>query len=172
MLGRWSVAVTLQRSTLVAGIDPGLDGALALIEAATLEVFEVLDFPTVGTAKREPDEAALFATLARWRTMGCTFVVYETQQAFPKQGRSSCFSLGVTFGVVRAAIAAAGIAREPVSPRTWKRDAGLTSDKADSRAAALRLFPGASDMLGRKRDEGRAESLLLAAYAAKRWRAA
>lgn len=159
-------------SALVAGIDPGLSGALALVEADTLRAVEIADFPVIGTGKREPCEVELIALLMRWRTAGCVLVVYETQQAFPQQGRSSCFSLGVTFGVVRAAIAAAGIAREPVSPRVWKRDAGLTADKADARAAAMRLYPLSHSDLGRKKDEGRAEALLIAAYAAKRWRGA
>lgn len=160
-------------TALVAGIDPGMTGALALVEVDTLRAVEIVDFPVlrVGAAgKHTADEAGLFEILSQWRDVGCVLVVYESQQAYPKQGLSSAFSLGVTFGVVRATIAAVGIAREPVSPRTWKKDAGLGRDKAGSRAAALRIFPLARDQLGRKKDEGRAEALLIAAYAAKRWR--
>lgn len=154
---------------IVAGIDPGITGALALVNAARGEVIEVADFPVLdGNSRKEPNEAELIALLVAWRERGCSLVVYEAQQAFPQQGRSSCFSLGVTYGVVRAALAASGIPREPVNPRTWKKAMGLTSDKADSRMVALRLFPGATALLGRRKDEGRAEAMLLAAYAARR----
>ena len=49
-----------------------------------------------------------------------------------------------------------------VSPREWKKEMGLTSDKDDSLAMARELWPNAP--LARKKDNGRAEALLLAEF--------
>jgi hypothetical protein len=51
---------------------------------------------------------------------------------------------------------------ELVPPRVWKRDMGLTANKADSLTMARRLWPEAP--LKRSKDNGRAEALLLAEW--------
>lgn len=159
---------------IVAGIDPGLGGALALIEADTLDILDVTDMPVQQGArgKREIVDPHLIDLLTSWRAKGCALVVYEAQQAMPRQGVTSAYRIGLGEGVLRCAICAAKLPFEIVHPATWKRAMGLTAEKADSRALARQLFPMAPPMLGRRKDEGRAEALLLAAYAARRWRSA
>ena len=49
-----------------------------------------------------------------------------------------------------------------VTPQKWKKDMGLTSDKAQSMAMARELWPLAP--LHRQKDNGRAEALLLAEW--------
>lgn len=59
-------------------------------------------------------------------------------------------------------VALLGISYREVSPSVWKRGMGLDGDKERSRALARSLWPAAP--LGRKRDHGRAEALLLAEW--------
>ena len=52
-------------------------------------------------------------------------------------------------------------------PAVWKKDLGIYGrrfTKEDSRSLALELFPELADELRRKKDHGRAESLLIAAW--------
>lgn len=51
---------------------------------------------------------------------------------------------------------------DQVRPTVWKRALGLGKDKEASRLKAMQLFPSAD--LRRKKDQGRAEALLLAVY--------
>lgn len=159
---------------IVAGIDPGLTGALALIDGETCDVVECIDMPVQQGARgrREIDCVRLLATFAGWRAAGCRLVVLEAQQARP--GLSSV-SVASTFrgeGMLACGLVASQLPFELAHAATWKRTMGLTAEKADSRALARQLFPMAPPLLGRRKDEGRAEALLLAAFAARRWRAA
>ena len=85
----------------------------------------------------------------------------------PGQGVSGMFSLGDSFGVVRALAEAYRAPRvQYISPAVWKKALGLLKqEKAASLALARRLYPTARPMLYRKKDEGRAEALLIAHYA-------
>jgi crossover junction endodeoxyribonuclease RuvC len=49
-----------------------------------------------------------------------------------------------------------------VRPRAWKKDMGLTADKDESLSMARELWPDAP--LARKKDNGRAEALLIAEW--------
>jgi crossover junction endodeoxyribonuclease RuvC len=51
-----------------------------------------------------------------------------------------------------------------VEPAKWKKHFRLPRDKEASRQMALRLFPAAHALLSRKKDHGRSEAALLAAY--------
>lgn len=64
-------------------------------------------------------------------------------------------------------LVASGFSVVPVPSMTWKSDlelAGGRCTKDDSRRIASTLFPSLSPLLERKKDHGRAEALLIAAY--------
>jgi crossover junction endodeoxyribonuclease RuvC len=82
----------------------------------------------------------------------------------PKQGVTSVFRFGYGAGVVEGVFATLCIPIEFVRPQVWKKSFGLGSDKEQSLALARRTWPYA-DSFTRKKDEGRAESALLAEYA-------
>ncbi|KAL6763085.1 hypothetical protein V8C86DRAFT_2432164 [Haematococcus lacustris] len=70
----------------------------------------------------------------------------------------------LTGGCHKATRLGARLSRVPAS--RWKRDLGLVGcDKSASRALAAQLFPAKADILRRVKDHGRAESLLIAAWA-------
>lgn len=155
-------------TTLVVGIDPGLSGALALIGPAGL--LAVADMPVVakgkgaGRVKNEVNPAALAQLLREWVNGHAdeVLVVVERVSAMPGQGVAGVFSLGDTLGAIRGVVAARGYPVAWVTPHAWKKHYGLPADKELARARAVQLYPEAD--LTRKKDHGRAESILIARY--------
>ena len=141
------------------GVDPGLNGAVALVGDGFLAVE---DMPTIGSNKnRVIDSLALAEILRGWAP---AHTLIERVHAMPGQGVSSTFRFGQTLGRIEAVVALAQIPTTYVSPAKWKRHFRLGRDKEDSRRLAIELFPHIADRLHRKKDEGRAEALLLARY--------
>ena len=106
-------------------------------------------------------------TLAkRIREMQPAVAVIEQVGAMPKQGVSSTFKFGASFGLVRGVVLALGVPLHHVTPGVWKKHFRLNSDKEKARALALRFWP-ASEHFSRKKDHGRAEAALIARYGAE-----
>lgn len=141
------------------GIDPGLGGGVAIIDADS-RVIVCAHMPIFDGSKKSVDAAAL-AELLRPH-VGGLFGAVEQVGAMPRQGVSSTFKFGTGFGQVLGVLAALGVPYLLAPPSKWKRSYGLGSEKDDARAMASRLFGVALD---RKKDDGRAEALLLARYA-------
>jgi crossover junction endodeoxyribonuclease RuvC len=86
----------------------------------------------------------------------------EQVSARPGQGTVSMFTFG---GAYMAAIAIAQRSYRPttmVTPQKWKKAMGLSKDKNLSLDMARELWPEAP--LKRKKDNGRAEALLIAEF--------
>lgn len=158
---------------IYVGIDPGLNGALAVINPARNEV-QVWDTPTTtltkpsGT-KREYNEALLQTMFAGLRSRVVSpqqvHVALEYVHAMPGQGVRSMFSMGLGLGLWRGCIAIAGFPVTHVTPQQWKKSFGLIgADKNASRAKAMQLFPQVAPLLARVKDDGRADALLLAEF--------
>lgn len=149
-------------SLLCIGIDPGVDGAVAVVFNG--QHLMLSDIPTVSRGKsrahRVIDPAGLAKILQPFRD--ADLAVLESVSAMPKQGVSSVFSLGESLGCIRGVLGAMQIPVEMVAPARWKKHFGLTSDKELSRSHAINRFPTAD--LHRKKDHNRAEALLLALY--------
>ena len=143
---------------IICGIDPGMTGAIAYLWPCGN--LQVEDMPLLGD---EIDAAQLCTNLA---TMRPAMVFIEGQQAMPGQGVSSTFKIGRNYGMVRAAIACAGVPTEVVSAGKWKKFYQLGKDKEASRAKAALYWPGMS-LFARKKDHNRAEAALIARYGAK-----
>ena len=149
------------------GIDPGLDGALAAIVPDGLEVY---DTPTYQgrnirgkvIGKRRYSTRAMSKILAALQERGPVFATIEAVHAMPGQGVTSMFSMGYGLGLWHALLVAHEIPWDAVSPQRWKKEFGLDSDKDKSRSLAQSLFPG--EFFNRKKDHGRAEAALIAAY--------
>lgn len=149
---------------LVIGIDPGLQGAIAVLHDGRF--VDVIDMPTIGRGKkgRLTTNGDRVAEYIRGHTADINgayvHAAIEQAQVMPGQGGSSGFNYGTSFGVLLGVIATLRIPRTMVMPAKWKRDFGLNSDKEASRGLAAERFPDAP--LARKRDHGRAEAILLA----------
>ena len=156
---------------ITIAIDPGLTGALAMIDHRGLQA--VADMPTMakssGTVKNQVNAAALTSLLQEW-TAGHDkneiMVMIERVAAMPKQGVATMFSIGHTCGIIEGVVAARGLPHEMVTPQTWKKHYKLDSDKEKAREIAQRLYPEAS--LARMKDHNRAEAVLMARYGYER----
>lgn len=162
-------------SLTTIGVDPGLTGAIAVLVDG--EFGDVFDMPVEAKAKKgnQVDCAALFQIAVDIRgryvtSMRTRIVIEQVSAGGPamrgrQQGISSAFSFGDSFGCARffgVLIAEASV--DFVRPAQWKQDMKLTNRKEYSLTKARRMFPGARQKLSRKKDDGRAEALLLARW--------
>jgi crossover junction endodeoxyribonuclease RuvC len=153
------------------GIDPGLSGAIAVIDEHG-KVVSLNDTPTLAVKKGKGTKhvyvESAMATLLEGGLRHDSIVILENVHAFPGQGVTSMFSLGVGVGIWRGIIAALKLPVEFVEPAVWKRAMGIPtgSDKSVSIVHAAQLFPGAD--LKRKKDHGRADALLIAEYSRRK----
>jgi crossover junction endodeoxyribonuclease RuvC len=144
------------------GIDPGLSGALAIIETINglPLLVDAIDMPSTGTGAKARVDAIAAAKWIRKYAPSSAYV--ERAQAFPGQGASSGFSYGQAVGALEAVIALCAIPMILVEASVWKRQLHLPGkDKEAARQRALQLFPSQHELLARKRDSGRAEAALI-----------
>jgi len=81
-------------------------------------------------------------------------------------GSYAWYSLGFAVGTFNSQFTTLGIPYQTVRAKTWKQDIGLIQQgKTGSIELAKELTPQAYSLLQRKKDHGRAESLLIAAWA-------
>ena len=91
-------------------------------------------------------------------------IYIERQQAMPKQGVSSTFKLGYAFGQIVATCNLSNFPHTIVAPSAWKKALALPKDKDAARRLAQQWYPDLTPKLQRKKDEHRAESILIAHY--------
>lgn len=148
------------------GIDPGLHGAIAIYDGAAKLV--VHDMPiravTINKKKRNQLDMRELADLMREQDPNA-LVTIEAVHAMPAQGVTSSFSFGLVFGAIQQAVAC-NFYRPAllVTPQRWKGRYNLSANKNEARLKAAVMFPAQAELFLRKRDDGRAESALLAAY--------
>lgn len=151
------------------GIDPGLTGAVAAIDEHG-RLLTVQDTPILAVKKGKGVkhiylDSQMVTVLRACKTTGVSaYVALESVHSMPKQGVASTFSTGVGVGLWRGIIAALELPLTTLEPRRWKVAMGIAvgADKNASIVRALQLFPAAD--LRRKKDHGRADALLMAAY--------
>jgi len=147
------------------GIDPGLTGAVAVFESGSLTIVE--DLPTMAktTGRGRELDAVWFADqLDEWKR-GADAIYIELQQPMPRQGVSSTFATGMTYGAICAICSFAHIPVFRVRPNAWKKAAGLLKkDKDCSRTLAMRMWPTHRKEFARKKDHNRAEAALIAYF--------
>jgi crossover junction endodeoxyribonuclease RuvC len=147
---------------LIAGIDPGLSGAIALRDTDDGSM-RVVDIPTFslsrnGKNKREIDAVTLSIMLDL--SIGHAFV--EQVGAMPHQGVSGVFAFGKSYGIIIGVLAARGVPMTFVNPRVWKKSLGVPAAKDGARARASQLMPSSAEWWTRVKDDGRAEAALIA----------
>ncbi len=152
---------------IVVGIDPGLDGAVAMIGAGGVEAAVTPTLAAGRKGRRQYDAAAMARLLAGRQV---ELAVIEAVGAMPGQGVASTFRFGLGYGLWLGLLAAPGIPHQAVTPQAWKKVilAGTARDKAAAIAFASRRYPGLS-LLATPRSsvahDGIADAVCLAEYA-------
>ena len=148
---------------ITIGIDPGLAGAIGVLEDG--KFVAVYDMPiqvkSVATNKMEVDPLELICIIKPHKGDNAEACL-ERVSAMPGQGVSSMFSLGDSFGCARSAIMACNLDLTLVQAGQWKRYFNLTSDKSLSLDLARSKFPDAE--LKYKKHADRAEALLISLW--------
>lgn len=141
------------------GIDPGKKGGIAIISDGRIQAFPYSD-------------SVLKGELAYTRSTGEGAVCcLEQVHAMPKQGVTSMFNFGVSYGYIKGVLEANHIPYQEVTPSKWKKEFGLDGTKAKSIEVCKRLFPGVNLLpteRSRVDNDGMAEALLMAEYARRK----
>lgn len=149
---------------MIIGIDCGYrTGGVALIDDDWAEVYDLPVYTEGGVDVIE------LMSLIKPRDdqdipLPVEHIYIERQQAMPKQGVSSTFKLGYAYGQI---VSTCALSRSPftlVTPVSWKRSLNLPKDKDAARRLAQQWYPDLADRLKRKKDEHRAEALLIGTY--------
>ena len=141
------------------GIDPGQRGAMAAIQENDAAVIPF-----------NKDEYIRYLTDIK-HNHPCVCCI-EAVHSITGQGIASSFKFGQTYGWLLGILDAIGIPYQPITPQKWKKEFGLTSDKAQSVEVCKRLYPGVNLLRterSRKEDDGMAEALLMATYAKRKF---
>lgn len=149
----------------IMGIDPGLSGALALLDAG-----ELIDIVDIDASHSRINAAHLAAVIQRWQP---DFAICEAVTARPGQGVTSMFTFGHCLGTITAVIATLGVPYLLIRPQVWQSHFEIQSPSSAKAAhkreiadRAEALFPGAPlyGPRGALKD-GRSDALLLSRYA-------
>ena len=92
-------------------------------------------------------------------------VVVEQVSAMPGQGVTSMFNFGQSFGVIKGICSAMELPIFYVRPAKWKKYFNLINAEKDaSRTKVIEMFPKISQKLSRKKDNNKADAILIAKY--------
>ena len=170
----------------IISIDPGLSGAIALIQADTGELFDVADMPTRKTVTAAGKKATVIDVPALAEILDDYIdhaynpdhvaIVIEQQSTRPGLAAGAVFKTGYGYGVLVGLAEASGCHWTTIRPQDWKQwhpgligaggdlkgGARTRAIKTASREAAMARFPHHADRFWRLRDDGRAEAALIA----------
>ena len=151
----------------VFGIDPGLNGAIAILQDK--KVLSIIDMPVMADGKknkRQLNNAQLAEIIRKHISEDDEIsVVVEQVNAMPGQGVTSMFNFGQTFGAIKGVCAALQLPIFFVRPSKWKKYFELiNSSKDSSRTKAIEMYPYLSDQLAKKKDVNKSDAILIARF--------
>ena len=151
----------------VIGIDPGLSGAIAIMEDK--KVLKTYDMPVMAEGKKNKRQlnSALLVSLLKENIVSHeeVAVVVEQVNAMPGQGVTSMFNFGQTFGAIKGVCAALDLPIFFVRPSKWKKHFELiNSSKDSSRTKAIEMYPKLSNQLTKKKDVNKSDAILIARF--------
>jgi crossover junction endodeoxyribonuclease RuvC len=158
----------------ILGIDPGLDGGVALVTKDMSAIYEPLVSIDVKKG-RILDIAWLRDWLRIRKENGLSMALLEFVAARPGQGVSSTFKFGRTYGQIEGLLVALEIPYQLVTPQQWTKEMHSGVEAGDSKAKSLiavqRLFPGLNLRATPRSTTahlGIVDALLIAAYGQRR----
>jgi crossover junction endodeoxyribonuclease RuvC len=155
---------------LIAGIDPGFSGGVALLTPSgkldSLHLMPVVKGPRGGSTELDLVELKRLLT-----AHAVDVVVLERVHAMKGWGEGAAWRFGVGWGQIQGVVVALGLSLLHVAPDRWQKTLlhGTTGAKGDKTAAiaeALRRWPGVDLKPGKrtKHHDGLADALLIAEW--------
>ena len=151
----------------IIGIDPGLSGAIAVLE--NNKVLKIFDMPVMSEGKKNKRQlnSALLVDLIKENINlnDEVSVVVEQVNAMPGQGVTSMFNFGQTFGAIKGICAALKLPIFFVRPSKWKKHFELINSSKDaSRTKVIEMYPAFADKLSKKKDVNKSDAILIARF--------
>lgn len=151
----------------ILGIDPGLSGAIAILEKK--KVLNLFDMPVMAEGKKNKKQlnSAQLVNIIKENIINEEeiAVVVEQVNAMPGQGVTSMFNFGQTFGAIKGICAALNLPIFFVRPSKWKKYFELiNSSKDSSRTKVIEMYPSLSSQLAKKKDVNKSDAILIARY--------
>lgn len=166
--------------TIALGIDPGLSGGLALVDADTRFLLACTNMPTTtaGNGKTVLDGSALAAWIAGNTTYANADVHAFIELVSSRPRQAGQFNFGLNTGIAHGIAHALNIPLTLVVPVKWKQAYQIkraenqtkADTKDEARAIASALWPEHAHAFKRVKDDGVAEAALIARYGAKQIR--
>ena len=152
---------------IIIGIDPGLSGAIAVLENHIVK--KIFDMPVMSEGKknkRQLNSAQLVELIKQnIKNKEETAIVVEQVNAMPGQGVTSMFNFGQTFGAIKGICAALELPIFFVRPSKWKKHFELiNASKDSSRTKAIEMYPKLSNQLAKKKDVNKSDAILIARF--------
>tara|TARA_X000001036_G_C20466352_1_gene719620 strand:- start:62 stop:553 length:492 start_codon:yes stop_codon:yes gene_type:complete len=151
----------------IIGIDPGLSGAIAVLE--NNKVLNIFDMPVMSEGKKNKRQlnSALLVNFLKDNIKDNeeVAIVVEQVNAMPGQGVTSMFNFGQTFGAIKGICAALEFPIFFVRPSKWKKHFELINSSKDaSRTKAIEMYPKLSKELAKKKDVNKSDAILIARF--------
>ena len=152
---------------ILIGIDPGLTGAIAILEDK--KVLNIYEMPVMAEGKKNKKQlnsAQLVSFIKEYaNNNNDVVVIVEQVNAMPGQGVTSMFNFGQTFGAIKGICAALKLPIFFVRPLKWKKHYELVnSSKDSSRTKAIEMYPTLSNQLAKKKDVNKSDAILIARF--------
>ena len=154
----------------IIGIDPGLSGAIAVLE--DIKVLSLFEMPVMAEGKKNKRQlnSAQLVNIIKENTNEDeeVAVIVEQVNAMPGQGVTSMFNFGQTFGAIKGVCAALGLPIFFVRPSKWKKYFELINSSKDaSRTKVIEMYPSFSKQLAKKKDVNKSDAILIARFFAE-----
>ena len=150
---------------MIWGIDPGLNGGVVLLDTSVDSNPQIFDMPTLQVGKSKRKFLPYCWQIFSWKMPTLRWLWKSFRNARP--GRHLDVQFWKGYGYIMGVLAGLQMRVVNVTPNRWKKDMKLAPGKDASRERAMQLHPQISDRFARKKDDGRAEALLLAWWGAR-----
>tara|TARA_E500000178_G_C16855935_1_gene677368 strand:- start:48 stop:524 length:477 start_codon:yes stop_codon:yes gene_type:complete len=149
---------------IILGIDPGTSGGIVIVKAESNVLPEIIfakKMPVVSIyGKKIIDTEIISSDLSKF---SIDVSIIEKVHAMPRQGVTSSFQFGRSFGGIEALSYLFSKRVDYIAPAVWKKSLGLGPSKKDSLDLA-RLKFGTLDLWKIKSNDGIAEAALLTLF--------
>ena len=140
---------------LIIGIDPGISGSICFFEDG--KILDVIEMPVMTEGKKNKKQvngAQIYNEFfKRINNKDDEIrVVIEQVSAMPRQGVTSMFNFGQSYGILKGICSAMQLPMFFVRPAKWKKYFNLINSQKDaSRTRAIEIFPYFSTQLSKKK---------------------